>query len=214
MRGATRSKGQVAPLSTGQVVRSLRVRTLDPIASLISVSVSARLLFFRLILPVLTLAIIAVTLGVLRARSASPSLDRSSLQFVTVQSGPMICRVEGLGTLVPEDVRWLSAGTEGRVDQVFLRPGARVRANTVILQLSNQDTVREIADAELAMKKSEAELANLRVQLQAQLLNERALEAQLESEATQAKLEAERDESLYAAQLGTAMSAKISRARA
>jgi HlyD family secretion protein len=126
----------------------------------------------------------------------------------------MICRVEGLGTLVPEDVRWLSAGTEGRVDQVFLRPGARVRANTVILQLSNPDTVREIADAELARKKSEAELANLRVQLQAQLLNERALEAQLESEATQAKLEAERDESLYAAQLGTAMSAKISRARA
>jgi HlyD family secretion protein len=95
-----------------------------------------------------------------------------------MQSGPMICRVEGLGTLVPEDVRWLSAGTEGRVDQVFLRPGARVRANTVILQLSNPDIVREIADAELALKKSEAELANLRAQLQAQLLNERALEAQ------------------------------------
>jgi HlyD family secretion protein len=92
--------------------------------------------------------------------------------------------------------------------------GSFVRASTVILQLSNADIVREIADAELAMKKSEAELANLRVQLQAQLLNERALEAQLESEATQAKLEAERDESLYAAQLGTAMSAKISRARA
>ncbi|HXP22974.1 MAG TPA: hypothetical protein VN807_02495, partial [Candidatus Sulfotelmatobacter sp.] len=158
--------------------------------------------------------IIAVSLGVLRVRSASPSLDRSSLQYVTVQSGPLICRVEGLGTLVPEDVRWLSAGTEGRVDQVFLRPGARVRANTVILQLGNPDIVREIVDAELAMKKSDAELANLRVQLQAQLLNERALEAQLESEATQAKLEAERDESLYAAQLGTAMSAKISRARA
>jgi HlyD family secretion protein len=111
-------------------------------------------------------------------------------------------------------VRWLSAGTERRPDQVFLRPGARVRANTDILRLSNADVVREIADAELAMKKSEAELANLRVQLQAQLLNERALEAQLESEATQAQLEAERDESPYAAQLGTAMSAKISRARA
>ena len=121
----------------------------------------------------------------------------------------MICRVKGLGTLVPEDVRWLSAGTEGRVDQAFLRPGARVRANTVILQLGNPDIVREIVDAELAMKKSDAELANLRVQLQAQLLNERALEAQLESEATQAKLEAERDESLYAAQLGTAMSPRL-----
>lgn len=100
------------------------------------------------------------------------------------------------------------------MDQVFLRPGAHVKPSTIILQLSNPDIVREIADAELAMKKSEAELANLRVQSQAQLLNERALEAQLESDATQAKLEADRDESLYNAQLGTAMNAKISRGRA
>ena len=126
----------------------------------------------------------------------------------------MVCRVEGLGALVPEDVRWLSAGTDGRVDQVFLRPGAHVRPDTVILVLSNPDLDRQITDAELAMKKSEAELANLRVQLQAQLLNEKALEAQLESDATQAKLEAERDDALFKNQLGTSMNAKISRARA
>jgi HlyD family secretion protein len=126
----------------------------------------------------------------------------------------MICRVEGLGTLVPEDVRWLSAGTDGRVDQIFLRPGAHVRPETVILHLSNPDLDRQITDAELAMRKSEAELANLRVQLQAQLLNEKALEAQLEADATQAKLEADRDESLFKNQLGTSMNAKISRARA
>lgn len=60
--------------------------------------------FLRLILPVLTLVIVVVTFGVLRLRSASPSLGRASLQYVTVQSGPMICRVEGLGTLVREDV--------------------------------------------------------------------------------------------------------------
>ena len=95
----------------------------------------------------------------------------------------MICHVDGLGSLVPDDERWLTAGTDGRVDQILLRPGARVRPNTVILQLSNPDLDRQITDAELAMKKSEAELANLRVQLQAQLLNEKALEAQLQSDA-------------------------------
>ena len=156
----------------------------------------------------------AISFGVLRLRSASPTVDKTSLQFVTVESGPMICRVDGLGTLVPEDVRWLSAGTDGHVDQVLLRPGAHVKPDTVILELSNADLDRQIADAELAMKKSEAELANLRVQLQAQLLNEKALEAQLESDATQAKLEAERDEALLTAQLGTSMNAKISRAKA
>ena len=155
-----------------------------------------------------------VSFGVLRLRSASPSVDKASLQFVTVESGPMICRVEGLGTLVPEDVRWLSAGTDGHVDQILLRAGAHVKPDTIILQLSNPDLDRQITDAELAMKKSEAELANLRVQLQAQLLNEKAIQAQLESDGTQARLEAERDEALLKAQLGPSMNAKISRARA
>jgi HlyD family secretion protein len=82
------------------------------------------------------------------------------------------------------------------------------------MQLSNPDLERQSVDAELAMKKSEAELANLRVQLQAQLLNEKALEAQLEADATEAKLQADKDEALYKMQVGTAMNAKISRARA
>jgi HlyD family secretion protein len=175
----------------------------------------ARPVFLRWFVPVFVLvACLVISFGVLRLRSASPTVDKSSLQVVAVESGPMICRVEGLGTLVPEDVRWLSAGTEGRVDQILLRPGAHVRPDTVILQLSNPDLDRQITDAELAMKKSEAELANLRVQLQAQLLNEKALEAQLEADGTQAKLEAERDDALFKNQLGTSMNAKISRARA
>ena len=174
----------------------------------------SRPLLLRWTISVFVLGIcLAISFGVLRLRSASPTVDRTSLQVVTVESGPMVCHVDGLGSLVPEDERWLTAGTDGRVDQILLRPGAHVRPDTVILQLSNPDLDRQITDAELAMKKSEAELANLRVQLQAQLLNEKALEAQLESDATQAKLEADRDESLYKNQLGTLMNSKISRAK-
>ena len=173
-----------------------------------------RTLLLRITLPVLALvALVAATLGVLRLRSASPAvLDRSALQVITVQSGPMICRVDGLGTLVPENVRWLAAGTDGLVDQIYLRPGAHVRPDTLIVQLSNPDLDRQIVDSELAMKKSEAELANLRVQLQAQLLNEKATEAQLEADSTDSKLQADRDEALLKMQVGAAINAKISRA--
>lgn len=175
----------------------------------------SRPFFLRWMLPIVVLALcLVISFGVLRLRSASPTVDKTSLQFAAVESGPMICRVEGLGTLVPEDVRWLSAGTDGHVDQILLRAGAHVKPDTVILELSNPDLDRQITDAELAMKKSEAELANLRVQLQAQLLNEKAIQAQLESDSTQAKLEAERDEALLRAQLGTEMNSKISRAKA
>ena len=178
-------------------------------------AVRNRSFFLSITLPVLALvAGVGVTFGVLRMRSATPFVNRASLQVIKVESGPMTCRVQGLGILVPEEVRWLSAGTEGHVDRVVLRAGAHVKPATVIMELSNPDLNRQTIDAELAMKKSEAELANLRVQLQAQLLNEKALQAQLESDATEAKLQAEKDEALYQAQLGTAMNAKISRARA
>lgn len=174
-----------------------------------------RSLFLSLTLPVLTLvAAVVVIFGVLRMRSDSPSVERSALQFVKVQSGPLVCRVQGLGTLVPEEVRWMTAGTDGHVDQIYLRAGAHVKPDTVIMQLSNPDLDRQAVDAELSMKKSEAELANLRVQLQAQLLNEKALQAELEAEATEAKLQADKDESLYKMEVGTAMNAKITRARA
>jgi HlyD family secretion protein len=155
-----------------------------------------------------------VTMGVSRLKSASPMVDRSAIQIATVRRGLMTRKVQGLGVLVPEEVRWLAAATEGHVDQVMLRAGARVKPNTVILQLSNPDVEHQLVDAELATKKSEAELANLRVQLESQLLNEKALEAQLQAEATEARLQAERDEALLKMQLGTAMNAKISRARA
>jgi HlyD family secretion protein len=176
----------------------------------------SRSLFMRLTLPVLGLVLVgAISFGVLRGRTASAAvLDRSALQVINVESGSMICKVEGLGTLVPEDVRWLAAGTNGHVDEIFLRPGAHVKPETIILQMSNPDLNRQLTDAELAMRKSEAELANLRVQLQAQLLNEKAVEADLQAAATESKLQSDRDESLLENQLGTAMNAKISKAHA
>lgn len=165
--------------------------------------------------PVVALvAFAAGTVGVLRLKSASPLLDRAAIQVDTVQRGPMTVRVQGLGVLVAEETRLLAAATDAHVDQVFFHPGAHVRKDSVLMQLSNPALDRQVVDAELATKKSEAELANLRVQLQEQLLNERAVEAQLADDATQAKLEAERDESLLRLKIGSAMNAKISRSRA
>src|SRR5260370_2668359 len=157
---------------------------------------------------------VVVTMGVSRLKSASPMVDRAAIQIVTVRRGPLTRKVQGLGVLVPEEVRWLAAATEGHVEQVMLRAGARVKPNTVILQLSNPDFDHQLVDGELATEKSEAELANLRVQLESQLLNEKALEAQMQSEATASHLQAERDEPLLKMTLRTARYAKISRARA
>lgn len=66
----------------------------------------ARPVVLRVILPIFVLgACLAISFGVLRLRSASPTVDKTSLQFATVEAGPLTCRVDGLGSLVPEDVR-------------------------------------------------------------------------------------------------------------
>src|SRR5215470_8093301 len=159
-------------------------------------------------------AVGAFTIGTSRMKSAAPVVDRSALQIETVRRGPLVRHVSGLGVLVPEETRWLAAETDAHVDQVFLRAGVRVQPGSILLQMSNPDLERQVRDAELATKKVEAELANLRVQLQAQLLNEHAMEAQLQSDLTETKLQAERDEALQKEGIGSAMNAKISRARA
>ena len=163
---------------------------------------------------VAAVAFAAFTFGSSHMKSAVPVVDRSALQIETVRRGPLVRHVSGLGVLVPEETRWLAAATDAHVDQVFVRAGVRVKPESILMQMSNPDLERQVRDAELATKKVEAELANLRVQLQAQLLNEHATEAQLQSDLTEAKLQAERDEALQHEGIGSAMNAKISRARA
>ena len=160
------------------------------------------------------IALPIITIVVSRLKPAAPTVERSTVWVDTVRRGEMLRQVRGLGTLVPEDIRWIPAVTEGRVDRIVLRPGALVKPDSIILELSNPDVDRQLLDAEWAQKKSEAEYANLKVQLDSQFLSQRAAEAQMQSDATQAKLESERDDALLKLKIGSDLTAKISRARA
>ena len=47
----------------------------------------------------------------------------------------MLRQERGLGTLVPEEIRWIAASTQGRVDKIILRPERKVTTDSVILVL-------------------------------------------------------------------------------
>src|SRR5262245_44467328 len=97
-----------------------------------------------------------ITLGLSRLRPAAPSVDRATVWIDTVKRGPMIRNVRGLGTLIPEDIRWIPATTQGRVEQILLRPGTTVMADSVILELSNPQLDQELQDADLKLEAAEA----------------------------------------------------------
>src|SRR5689334_14387944 len=128
-------------------------------------------------------AVLLITLGLSRLKPAAPSVERSVVWIDTVKRGPMLRQVRGLGTLVPapEDIRWVAAQTQGRVEKIVLRPGVQVQADSVILELSNEQLQQELQDAELKLKASEAALANLRVQVQNDYLTQKASAANIDA---------------------------------
>jgi len=106
------------------------------------------------------IAVVVISVAVSKLKPAAPSVPEGTLWFGTVKRGPMVREVRGAGTLVPEEIRWITATTSGRVEKIILRAGAIVSPGTVILQLSNPDLKQAASDAELAWRAAQAQLAN------------------------------------------------------
>jgi HlyD family secretion protein len=151
----------------------------------------------RVVAAILVLiALGAVTLGLSRMKPAAPSVDRATALIDTVKRGDIIRQVHGIGTLVPEEVRWIPASNDGIIEEVKAHAGDKVTADTVILIMSNPDVRQRATDAELALKGAEADLANLRASLQTDILNQQAAQAGVESEYNRAKLDFEANQEL------------------
>src|SRR6476660_612760 len=103
-----------------------------------------------------------VTLGLSRLQPAAPLVEKSSIWMDTVKRGEMLRQVRGNGTLVPEDIRWIPTISAGRVERILVLPGARVQADTVLVELNNPDVEQAAFDADWQLKGAEAELANVR----------------------------------------------------
>jgi HlyD family secretion protein len=159
-------------------------------------------------------AVLLITLGLSRLEPAAPTVERSTVWVDTVKRGSMLRQVRGSGTLVPVEVRWIPARTDGRVERRVALPGTPVKANSIILELSNPQLDQEALDAEMALRRSEAEYSDLRVRVERELMAQQASAAQIESEYIEAELTAERDEQLAESGLVSDLNQRISRARA
>lgn len=142
------------------------------------------------------LGLILVTVALSRLKPAVPSIDRSTVWIDTVKRGPMVRQVRGLGTLVPQEIRWIAANTEGRVEKIVVRPGAHVEPDTILLEITSPELEQAARDAELQYKAAEAELTTLRATLQGRLLEQESSAARVHSEYQQAKMENETNENL------------------
>ena len=134
-------------------------------------------------------AIVLATLGLHGLKPAAPRVDRSAVYIDSVARGPLVIEVRGPGTLVPERIRYISAVTAGRVERRLAEAGEEVKAETVLLVLSNPDVQLEALESERQLTVSRAEQVNLRADLASQRLNQ---EGQV-AEAKAAYLDARRN---------------------
>jgi multidrug efflux pump subunit AcrA (membrane-fusion protein) len=168
-------------------------------------------------LPLIIAGILVVVLGgvgLASLRPAGPSVEGSTLLIDTVKRGELVRNVRGNGTLVPEDLRIVSALTAGRIERILMRPGTKVDAGSVLLEMSNPDVQLQALDAERQLKQAEAELATERASLETQRLAAVSAVATARSELREAERQVKVAERLATDGLGSGMDIERARDRA
>lgn len=120
----------------------------------------------------------AATVALARLEPAPPAVERATVVIDTVKRGAMLLDVRGRGTLVPEQIRWVTAVTQGRVERIRMRPGSAVKAGDVLVELSNPDLELKALEAQRQLAQAQADLVNLRATLESERL---AQESQISS---------------------------------
>lgn len=152
----------------------------------------------RTALIVAIIAVVAVvSVGLSRLEPAAPTVQKETLYIDTVKRGPMLRSVRGPGTLVPEEIRFISAPVDARIERIPALPGVKVTADTILLEMSDPQAQQNALEAQSQLKGAEADYDNLKAQLDSQLLNQQGQVTAAQSESDQAKLQAEAQTKLF-----------------
>lgn len=159
-------------------------------------------------------ALALITYGLAKIKPAAPSVEAGTIWPDTVKRGQMLRQVRGAGTLVPENIRVISAAQQGRVERVLVQPGTEVSAGTVLVELSNPELQQSAVDTEYQVRAAEAELNNIRARLESERLSQQAATATVRAEYQQARIQADTDAQLAKDGLIPPLNLKLSRVRA
>ncbi len=103
------------------------------------------------------LGVLVLFYGLGRLKPAAPEADRQSLLMDRVQEGAMVFQVRGTGTLVPVDVRMITAQVPCKVERILLFPGTEVKEDSVIAELSSPELQQSTLDAFWNLRRAESD---------------------------------------------------------
>ncbi|HEY6273533.1 MAG TPA: HlyD family efflux transporter periplasmic adaptor subunit [Terriglobales bacterium] len=161
------------------------------------------------------LVLVGITVAVSRLQPADPVVEWGTVWPDTVKRGSMYREVHGIGSLVPipEDIRLIPAETDVRVERILELPGAVVKPETVIMELSNPQVQQEAVSSDLDLKSAEAEWHNTKAKVDGELLTIRAEAATVEADYENAKRDLEQKAELNKIGVVSASEVKIAQAK-
>jgi HlyD family secretion protein len=121
---------------------------------------------------------VAIGVGVAAVVIATVALSGLDPAAPSVRKGDVVREVRGPGTLVPEQIRWITAQASARVDRKSAESGERVGAGQVLLEMSNPDLQIQTMQAEQQVRQAQIELLNLRTNLRSAILTQEGVVAQ------------------------------------
>lgn len=142
------------------------------------------------------LLLVMVSVLVAGLDPASPSVERATLVIDSVARGDIVRDVRAPGTLVPEQIRYITAQASARVERLASESGRNVQAGDLLLGLSNPDLQIQTMQAEQQVRQAQIDLLNLRSNLRSQLLAQEGVMATMNTQLVNATQVARATDSL------------------
>jgi HlyD family secretion protein len=164
----------------------------------------------------IAIVVAALTIVVFRLRPAAPTVERGTVWTEAVKRGSMLRQVHGIGSLVPsqESVLQIPAQTDATIVRIRLLPGSLVKADSILMEMSNPQVEQEAVDAHLQWKQAEAEYQSQRMKLESDYMTQKAGSATVTADYNQAQLQSQTDKALYDLGVISGLAYKASKGKA
>jgi HlyD family secretion protein len=165
---------------------------------------------------VVVVVVAALTVVVYRLRPAAPTVERGTVWTDSVKRGSMLRQVRGIGSLVPsqESVLQIPAETEATIIRIRMLPGSLVKADSVLVEMSDPQVEQAAVDAHLQWKAAEAEYQSQRMKLESDLMNQKAGAATVKADYNTTQLQSQTDKALYDLGVISGLAYKASKSKA
>ncbi len=142
------------------------------------------------------ITILAVAWSRIHAMSNNTLVSAEEFIIATVTQGDLIREVSAPGTLVPIELNYLSATSNGRVKEVLLEASDNVEIGTVIMVLDNPRLTQAVDEAQLDVEVLEAEYNSLQQRWHQVILKQRIVVADFNARYKMIKLRREANQQL------------------